>query len=150
MTAQPLDYQLMIKKFKKPKVSVINTSQKKKEVHVILNGPVMTVHTYFYSYIVFICWFIRNWKCSQNWWPYRRTSNGVLSWESIKCSTGWECRCSSGPPIFNWRCLVLLKGRKTVMFGYARYAIVYSMAVNQSSQLFMSHALNGIILAVLD
>ena len=44
----------------------------------------------------------------------------------------------------------VVKGRKTVLFGYARYAIMIFMAVNQSSQLFVICALNGIILAVLE
>ena len=36
------------------------------------------------------------------------------------------------------------------MFGYARYAFMIFMAGNQSSQLFVICALNGIILAVLE
>ena len=44
-----------LKSSKNLKVSVVNIAQKKKEVHVILNDPAMTVHTYYYSYIVVVC-----------------------------------------------------------------------------------------------
>ena len=45
---------------------------------------------------------------------------------------------------------MLLKGRKTVMFGNAKYAIMIFMTINQNSQLFVIRALNGIILVVLE